>query len=268
MVRLHHRGMILPMSSSSSRPPRVAAGGFAAAAPTYARIRPTYPRSAIGEIKSRIPKGGTILDVAAGTGILSGQLRRANLRVVAVEPLGEMLEQLRRTLPDLSAARAVAEALPLRDGSVQAVTVGEALHWFDTGAVPEMRRVLCPGGLLAVLRNRRDESVRWMAEYGEMLRSELGGSEPYERRNPAEVIAEAGGFDPAEVIAVSNPRPCTPVQLVERAASTSFVAAAPSGAREAVLDRVRELTRTHPDLAGRQSFDVPYVTELWMFEAT
>ena len=53
----------------------VAAGGFAAAAPTYARIRPTYARAAIGAIKDLVPAGAVVLDVAAGTGILAGQLR-------------------------------------------------------------------------------------------------------------------------------------------------------------------------------------------------
>ncbi len=246
----------------------VAAGGFASAAPTYARSRPIYARAAIGAIKDLVPDGSVVLDVAAGTGILAGQLRRARLRVVALEPVPEMLEQLHRALPDVPAVRGVAEHLPFADGSLGAVTVGEAFHWFDApAALVEVRRVLGHGGVLAIARNRRDESVGWVARYGELVRSELVGGDPYERRDPAETVAEVGGFVRVQALEVANPRPCGPRQLVERAASTSFVADAAPEARARVLGRVEQLAATHPDLVGRSTFDLPYLTEVVVWRA-
>ncbi len=245
----------------------VAAGGFAAAAPTYARIRPTYARAAIGALKQRVPAGAVVLDIAAGTGILTGQLRRAGVAVLAIEPVPEMFGQLRLTLPDVPVVRAVAEALPIAAGSVDAVTVGEALHWLDRAAVPEFRRVLRAGGVLAVARNRRDEDVDWMARYGEILRSGIDDDLPYVRLEPELVVGSVGGFSEAEHVSISNPRPCSPGDLVRRAASTSFVAAAPAERRRSVLAQVGDLARTHPDLAGKESFEIPYVTEVWTWSA-
>lgn len=245
----------------------VAAGGFAAAGPAYAPIRPTYARAAIGVIKQRVPAGAVVVDLAAGTGILSGQLRRAGMAVLSIEPVPEMLGQLRLTLPEVPVVRAVPEALPLASGSVDAVTVGEALQWFGDSAVSELRRVLRVGGVLAIARNRRGENVDWMARYGEILRFGLDGALPHVPRDPERIVASAGGFSAADHVSITNPRLCTPGELVRQAASTSFVAAAPADVRSSVLGRVRELARTHPDLAGRESFEMSYVTEVWTWTA-
>jgi hypothetical protein len=51
--------------------------------------------------------------------------------------------------------------------------------------------------------------------------------------------------------------------LVERFASVSFIATLPSGERDVVLARIRALAETHPDLAGRDGFELPYLTELY-----
>jgi len=140
----------------------VAAGGFSSAAGHYARSRPTYAARAVGLLKESIPPG-PVLDVAAGTGILTGQLLRAGRALVAVEPLPEMLAQLRRSLPAVPGLQATAEALPFADGSFAGVTAAQAFHWFDApAALAEAARVLEPGGVLAMVWNVRDESVPWV----------------------------------------------------------------------------------------------------------
>ncbi len=89
-------------------------------------------------------RDATVLDLAAGTGNLTRALREAFAHVVAVEPDAGM-----RALFDGEVLVGAAEAIPLADGAVDAVFVGEAFHWFDAArALAEVRRV---GRGLAVL---------------------------------------------------------------------------------------------------------------------
>jgi SAM-dependent methyltransferase len=99
-----------------------------------------------------------VLDVAAGTGKLTAALLGRGQLVVAVEPLAGMLAELHRLLPGAGAIAGTAEHLPVADGTVDAVTVAQAFHWFDQRpALDEMARVLRPGGTLALLWNHDDE---------------------------------------------------------------------------------------------------------------
>src|SRR5690606_27842380 len=82
-----------------------------------------------------------------------------------------MLAELRVRLPDVSALQGRAEAIPLEDASVDAVLVGQAFHWFDReAALPEIARVLRPGGVLAALWNLEDVRVEWVAALARVSR--------------------------------------------------------------------------------------------------
>lgn len=241
----------------------VAAGGFSSAAATYARIRPAYARAAIGVVKDLCPPGGSVLDVAAGTGILTGQLIRAGLSVSAVEPLEPMARQLRLALPDVPLWRGLAEAIALRSRSIDLITVGQGFHWFDADrALVEAARVLRPGGVLALVWNVRDESVEWVDELTRLVEQRTGGR-PYDdhRERPwSEVIAGSGLFD--EVVEQRFPNPVrTDVEgVIDRLRSTSFVAMLEAEPRESLLTEARRLLASHPDLVG--TFDYPHHTVL------
>jgi SAM-dependent methyltransferase len=127
---------------------------FAAAAAEYERGRPGWPP----ELLDALPLGpdATVLDLAAGTGKLTRVLAERHRRVVAVEPLDELRAELERAAPAAEALAGRAEEIPLADGSVDAVLVAQAFHWFEQdAAVAEIARVLRPGGVLALLWNER-----------------------------------------------------------------------------------------------------------------
>ncbi|MFL1905584.1 class I SAM-dependent methyltransferase [Streptomyces tauricus] len=132
---------------------------FGAAAVAYAEHRPDYARAAVRWALAPAA-GPRVLDLGAGTGKLTATLLALGADTVAVEPDPAMLSELRRSLPEVRALPGSAEAIPLPDGSVDAVLAGNALHWFDMAvAGPEIARVLVPGGILAGLWNVMNDEV-------------------------------------------------------------------------------------------------------------
>jgi SAM-dependent methyltransferase len=135
---------------------------FGAAAAAYAEHRPGYAeiavRWALEPVRGRRPL--RVLDLGAGTGKLTETLVRLGAEVTAVEPDPGMLAELRRELPSVRSLAGSAEDIPLPDSSADAVLAGQAMHWFDLGrALPEIARVLSPGGVLAALWNVDDDRV-------------------------------------------------------------------------------------------------------------
>jgi SAM-dependent methyltransferase len=134
---------------------------FGSAAAGYAKFRPGYPQQAVRCAVGLAPD--TVLDLGAGTGKLTAALvalRDADSlprQIIAVEPDEQMLAALRRAVPGVRTELGSAEQIPVPDSSVQVITVGQAMHWFQLdAALPEMSRVLRPGGRLAALWNSRD----------------------------------------------------------------------------------------------------------------
>ena len=131
-----------------------AARGFALAPADYERGRPMYPFEAVRRLvkELRIKPASTVLDLAAGTGKLTRLLAQLGSDIVAVEPVEEMRERLVETLPSVTAVEGTAEDIPLDDQAVDAVTVGQAFHWFDGDvALTEIHRVLRPGARLGLI---------------------------------------------------------------------------------------------------------------------
>ena len=141
---------------------------FGSQAAAYERGRPSYPPEAVDWL---LPDGARdVLDLGAGTGKLTSRLIERGLNVVAVDPIAELLDVLRTTLPDTPALSGSAEQIPLPDNSIDAVLVAQAWHWFDPDrAAAEIARVLRPGGRLGLLWNVRDERLGWVKDFGRIV---------------------------------------------------------------------------------------------------
>jgi len=102
-----------------------------------------------------------VADVGAGTGFLTRLLLLSGCHVHAVEPNAEMRAVAEEELggnPNFISLPGQAEHLPMADASMDALTVGQALHWFQIEpARVEFLRVLKPDGWLAVVYNRAVE---------------------------------------------------------------------------------------------------------------
>ncbi|WP_112262629.1 class I SAM-dependent methyltransferase [Lentzea terrae] len=172
------------------------ADSFGAQAEAYAEHRPDYPVAAIRWALE--PLGSSerleVLDLAAGTGKLTAGLVEEGHRVTAVEPNEQMLSELVRRVHDVRALPGHAEHIPVRDESVDAVFVGTAFHWFDQEkALPEIARVLRPGGVLAAMWAEPDPDVEWLAEFERVAASSVES----QRQNPTEIMTHPS-FGPVE----------------------------------------------------------------------
>jgi SAM-dependent methyltransferase len=223
---------------------------FGPSADVYERGRPSYPAPALDWL---LPAGNPrVVDLGAGTGKLTRLIRDRGLEVTAVDPSEGMLAQFRRSVPGVTAVAGTAERIPLPDGSADAVLVAQAWHWVDTSrAVPEVARVLSPGGRLGLIWNLRDERVDWVRRLGEII-----GSEQRDRQTTV-----GAPFGPVEIEHFEWRHRIGPEELVDLVASRSAVILLPAHERAAVLREVRQLMATHPALVGHTDYQLPYVTE-------
>jgi ubiquinone/menaquinone biosynthesis C-methylase UbiE len=144
---------------------------FGGVADAYDRARPSYPREAAAWLVGEQPT--TVLELGAGTGKLTEVLVGLGHDVHATDPDEQMIERLRERLPDVRTTVASAEDIPAPDASYDVVVVAQAFHWFDHDrALPEIARVLKPGGRLALVWNQRDERIPWVRRLGAILGSQ------------------------------------------------------------------------------------------------
>jgi SAM-dependent methyltransferase len=242
------------------------AASFGAAAAAYAEHRPDYPAAGIRWALGPVTAPGRpvlALDLGAGTGKLTAQLA-GQVSVVAVEPDPAMLAELRRRLPSAIAMNGRAEAIPLRDACVDAVLAGQAAHWFDLGlAMPEIARVLVPGGVFAGLWNADDDRVGWVADLHRISgrRSMALLTTAVERDNDG-ISGWLGSpgkhlFLPPERSSFDHALTRTADSLIETMRTHSMFLIMEPAEREAVLGRVlAHLAATPPTASGEFSLPI------------
>jgi SAM-dependent methyltransferase len=225
---------------------------FAEVAGAYERGRPGYPKDAVRWLVGNEPRD--VVDLGAGTGKLTRELLLLGHRVTAVEPLDEMLAELAAALPGVRALAGSAEAIPLPDSSADVVTCAQAFHWFDhTTALPEIARVLRPGGRLALVWNSRDDRDPWMAQL-----SAIVGNETVEESDVFPVLAEGGLFGPVVTAKFTFAQVLNRERLVDLVLSRSYCAKLPPAEREPILGAVGRL---YDETAGLDGVRLAYVTE-------
>jgi SAM-dependent methyltransferase len=226
--------------------------GFGLAADAYERGRPDYPAAAIEWLVDRLDlrPGRTVVDLGAGTGKLTRLLVPSGAEVIAIEPI----EEMRVKIENARVLAGTAEAIPLEDASVDAVTVAQAFHWFKPDeALAEIRRVLRPGGGLALVWNVRDDRDSLQAAVSAIMQPLEEDVPRRHRRDWRQVIdaTETATFDHEQLVDEDA--------FVERFTSVSFVAAAPAEQRGEIEAKLRTLVRD-----ADRPIRLPYVTEVYL----
>ncbi|KUL29593.1 class I SAM-dependent methyltransferase [Actinoplanes awajinensis] len=232
------------------------ASSFGTAAVAYAEHRPDYAPAAARWALEHAP-GPRVLDLGAGTGKLTGTLRALGLDVVAAEPDPAMLAELRGALPGVRSVAGGAEAIPLPDGSVDAVLAGNAMHWFDMAvAGPEIARVLAPGGVLAGLWNVLDDRVDWVAGLERVSGSAAIGPRDTLRSWRAATSHLVSAPEQAEF---AHGQRRTADSLVATLGTRAGMLVMPEPERAAALGRIRDYLASRPETATGE-FTLPMLT--------
>ncbi len=225
--------------------PLVAAGFAAAAAgDAYEAGRPDFPPAAVAALD--LPAGARVLDLAAGTGKLTRALRAAGHPVAAVEPLAGM----RAGIEAEEVLEGTAEAIPLPDASVEAVTVGDAWHWFDAEpAAAEVARVLRPGGRLALLGQfplPPEDGSAWFVVLGDAVSRLLAAHPAFVADRGRGALIAHPGFGPLEERAVEHRQETDAAGVLAYVATLSPVAAMAPDERAAFLRPLAEALPAGP----------------------
>ncbi len=233
------------------------ARSFGPFAESYDRGRPSYPPEAAAWLTGR---DKIVLELGAGTGKFTRLLTELGHGVYATDVDEAMLEVLRERLPDVPTATAPAEQIPMPDHCVEVVVSAQAFHWFDFDrALPEIVRVLVPGGTLALVWNERDERIPWVRRLGELINS---GDQ---LRDPGELLLESGLFTDLQTAEFKYWQQLDRDGLVDLVASRSNFAVAHPAVRAAKLEKVKafydEFNR------GVDGLLLPYVTRCFKVTA-
>jgi SAM-dependent methyltransferase len=260
-----HSGASSPEGQAEAEDRLLRGSSFGAVAAAYAEHRPGYAETAVRwalePVWSRRPL--RVVDVGAGTGKLTATLVRLGADVTAVEPDENMLAELHRELASVRSVSGSAEQIPVPDGSADAVLAGQAMHWFDMDrAMPEIARVLTPGGVFAGLWNVDDDRVGWVAEFAEMskrnasitvLRWQDGGAQSCQERL---IAAGSGLFHAGQTAEFENGQARTADSLLATH-SNFLVMDEPERARR--LAHVRDFLQSRPETSHGE-FVLPMVT--------
>lgn len=238
--------------------------GFQAGASAYERGRPSYPGEVIEWLIGRLglKPGRVVLDVGAGTGKLTRELVASGAEILAVEPVPAMRAVLGEAVPGARVLDGTAEALPVPDESADAITVAQAFHWFDVPrTLAEFHRVLRGGGRFALIWNRRRLDQPLQREIHAIIDPYRGDTPSHGRGEWREPVASSGLFAPVDEVELPYEQELGVEGVVDRVASTSFIAALDERERAGVVGRVRELAS-----GWAEPLRLGYTTEAYIYE--
>ncbi|MCT1394258.1 class I SAM-dependent methyltransferase [Microbacterium sp. p3-SID338] len=225
----------------------------------YDRYRPGFPERAADII---VPdRVATALDLGAGTGKFTGLLVARATRVIAIEPSAPMLAVLARTLPTVDALLGTAESIPVPDGSVDAVSVAQAFHWFDRDtAAAQIARTLVPHGTLGLLWNRADPACAWDLACHRVAHPAVGADD-----DTSASATDLPGFVLEIHEEVRWTERITREDYLRRWGTVSSFLVADEAQRTAMVAALEAVLDGTDETRGKAEFDLPHLTDVFRY---
>jgi ubiquinone/menaquinone biosynthesis C-methylase UbiE len=230
----------------------------------YDAARPSYPDEAITYFSEALglDQSMHVLDLGAGSGIFSRQIRPFVGRVTAVDPSASMRESFRSANDDVEILEGSDVSIPIGDESVDVVFVAQAFHWFDAPrALREIHRVLIPQGALGLIWNERDESVEWVLELSRAMQWDT--RQPYEVGMDFTDMISAGPFTGVERAFFEHTQILSREGLLGRVLTTSYISTMDQEERDHLMASVRRVADQLDE-----PIVLPYVTTTYIAQAS
>lgn len=226
----------------------------------YDRYRPGFPEGSADLIVPSPVR--TALDLGAGTGKFTELLRSRAEHVIAVEPSSAMLDILRVKLPTVEALQGNAERIPVAGGGVDVVTVAQAFHWFDReAACAEIARVLAPGGVLGLIWNHSDPESAWDRAAHRIAHPAVAE----EDGTTSSAADELPGFVHIHHEQIHWTERIRRHDYLGRWSTVSSFLVADDDARASMIAAIEAVLDAEPETRGRDEFDLPIVTDVFVY---
>ncbi|HEY3781594.1 MAG TPA: class I SAM-dependent methyltransferase [Fimbriimonadaceae bacterium] len=221
---------------------------FSCRVANYVKYRPSYPAAAIEVLRTDcgLKPGADVADIGSGTGILTTLLIKAGATVYAIEPNAGMRGAAKQGITDsrFHSVDASAEHTTLPNASIDLITAGQAFHWFDQdGAKTEFKRVLKPGGWVALIWNdRASGGSPFMEQYEDLLHKfSPEYAEVCHRNLEAQQLAPFFKDSQMQTATMPYILPMNYEELEGRLLSSSYTPQEGELGHEAMLDRLKQI---------------------------
>lgn len=243
--------------------------GFSTAAELYQQARPNYPQAVVQWLIEdlALSPDSKVVDLGAGTGKFLPYLKQATPNIIAIEPVSEMLEQLKIVHPDVQTLQAKSDQIPLESESIDAVLCAQSFHWFaNIETLNEIHHVLKPEGHLGLVWNQRDENIDWVKALADLLATLEGDTPRYHSGQWKQVFENQFLFQLEAAKVFSQLHTGTVENVVsKRLLSTSFIAAMPEQEQLKLKHKFEQIVSEYTGKQAQDEIDFPYVTYVYNF---
>lgn len=152
------------------------------------------------------PPGARLLDVGAGRGAVARAALAGGCAVTAVDASADMVSRLAGDHPEMVVHQQDAGAIDFPDGSFDVVTAGFVVQVLTEplAALREFRRVLAPGGTVALSLERQEMGrLGWLHD---LNRAYFGGGSPM-TADQLDALLQSAGFSSPTRVTVDIPKP-------------------------------------------------------------
>ncbi|AMW77752.1 SAM-dependent methyltransferase [Acinetobacter sp. TGL-Y2] len=246
--------------------------GFSSAAELYQQVRPNYPQAIVHWLKEdlNINPHSKVIDLGAGTGKFLDYLKQATTNIIAVEPIAEMLEQLKIIHPEVQTQQASSDQIALNDHNVDAILCAQSFHWFaNMETLTEMHRLLKPHASLALIWNQRDETVNWVKALAQRLAEYEADTPRFHSNEWQNVFEQQNLFQLESKKVFAHTHTGTVENVVSnRLLSTSFIAAMPRAQQQQLKNEFENIVAEYTSKQPQDEISFPYLTYAYHFKKT